>query len=107
MEMACWIRIPKDLVEYMNEKGFTTVEFTTSPDFNGEQRWRVLFKHCAIGQKILIDLQCMEEMIETLGMEHWIENLKNDVDDYLRRARYQHFDRFIAPGTEEWDERLT
>lgn len=107
MEMALWIRIPKDLIEYMNEKGYTTVEFTTRSDFNGDQRWSVSFKHCGIGRKILIDIPLMEEMIETIGLERWIENLKKDVDDYFRRSPRERFDRFISPGTEEWDECLT
>lgn len=101
MEMVLWIRIPKDLIEYMNEKGYTTVEFTTRPDFNGDQRWSVSFKHCVIGRKILIDIPLMEEMIETIGLERWIENLKKDVDDYFRRSPRERFGRFISPETEE------
>lgn len=85
--MPDYICIPKELIEFMGDYGFTSVEFEHSADADGNCRWCIIFENRSLGYKISFDMPIIEQVIADMGLAWWLSVTKANLYDHFKSLR--------------------
>lgn len=86
--MPDYICIPKELIEFMGDHGFTSVEFERSADADGKFKWGIIFKNGSLEYSVKFDMSIMEQVIADMGLAWWMSVTKINLCDHFNNMRH-------------------